>query len=293
MTKIQLIYDICASWEKDYIKELFNIIDLDIIYVTPEILKTKIENEEQFINNNILVFSSNVYTYNEILNIVLRIKPLIIVHLSDEYGTRSEYTSLASHTKLLLHQHHFNNYPYNDYKNVIQIPLGYMSNMFNNGSMNINLKPLSQRKYKWSFVGDINKSDRLELVNTFQKKINDNIVINNIKPESMFDIYNNSIFVPNGRGNVRLDCFRIYEAILSGSIPIIVCNDHSEFNDTFYFNNDIPPFIFEKTWNDAVDKCEYLLNNIKELEIIQEKNYKWLHNKIKTIQEIILNLIYQ
>ena len=232
MSKIKLIYDNCASWEKDYIQELFSILNYDIIYVVPEILKNKLEGEDKIINNNILVFSSNVYRFDQILNIVLRIKPLIIVHLSDEYGNRQEFTYLASYTKLLLHQYHFTHYPYNYFNNIIQIPLGYMTDMFNKEkALNYNYKSLLERKYKWSFIGSI-KKDRQELIDKFSKKFNENFVGNNINPLDMLNIYNDSVFVPNGRGNVRLDCFRIYEAILSGCIPIIVCEE-SEFNETF------------------------------------------------------------
>jgi len=290
MSKIKLIYDIRATWENDYIKELFCNIDYDIIYVIPEILKNKLEQENEISNNNILVFSSNTYSFDEILKIVLRIKPIIIVHLSDEWGVKPQFTLLASCTELLLHQHHFNHYPYDNFNNIIQIPLGYMSGMFNKeNALDYKVKPIRERKYKWSFVGNMKKQNRLELINKFSKKISTNFIGNNIAPSSMRDIYNDSIFVPNGIGNVVIDCFRIYEAILCGSIPIIVCQE-KEFNDTFYYNNDIPPFIFEKTWDDAVNKCEYLLNNIQEIENIQEKNYEWLKKKIKSIQEIVYSI---
>jgi len=287
MTKLKIIYDTIAYWEKDYIQELFSNLTYEIIYVLPEQLTNKLDEEEDIINNNILVFSSNTYKYEQIKNIVLRIKPLIIVNLSDEFGTRPQYTHLASHTKLLLHQYHFNHYPYNNYNNIIQIPLGYMINMFSGKkafNYDIN-KPISKRKYKWSFIGNI-KHDRQELINKFSKKFDENFVGNNISSSEMFNIYNNSIFVPNGRGNFVLECFRIYEAIFSGSIPIIVC-DQAEFNERFYYNNDIPPFIFEPTWDKAVEKCEYLLNNVNELEEIEKNNYEWIQKKIKSIQEII------
>ena len=293
MSKLTLIYDNYASWEKDYIEFLFNNINYDIIYVEQEKLKNKLEEEDKLIGNNILVFSSNIYKFDLILKIVLRIKPIIIVHLSDEFGNNPEYTQLASYTKLLLHQYHCSSYPYDNYNNIIQIPLGYMTGMFNNinnkNPLQFQAKPLLERKYKWSFIGNM-KKDRLELINNFSQKFNEKFIGNAITPSDMFNIYNDSIFVPNGRGNVTVDCFRIYEAILSGSIPVIVC-DKEEFNSAFYYNNDMPNFILEKTWNDAVNKCEYLLNNVKELENIQKENYEWLKKKIKSLQEIISSVL--
>ena len=290
MSKITVIYDVTCSWENDYILELLSKLETDIIYVRPEVLITGLSYEPEIIGNNILVFSSNAYTYDEILRIVVRIKPLIIVHLSDEYGNRDEYTHLASHTKLLLRQYNFNNYPNKRYNNIIQIPLGYMVGMFNNQhALDVIRKPLSKRKYKWSFIGNI-KADRIELISKFSKTNSERFIGNNIAPSDMFNIYNDTIFIPNGRGNVRIDCFRIYEAILSGCIPVIVC-DEKEFNETFNYNTDTPPFILEKNWDDAVSKCCYLLNNSKELEKIQTTNYTWLQQKIKSIQSIIVSTV--
>lgn len=58
MSKIKLIYDNISDWEKDFIQELFSIIDYDLFYVVPEKLKNKLENEHEIINNCILAFSS-------------------------------------------------------------------------------------------------------------------------------------------------------------------------------------------------------------------------------------------
>jgi hypothetical protein len=290
MSKVKLLYDERSSWEKDFTQYLFNFSKEDIIYVSPEILKTKVPQEDDIIGNNILAFSSNVYSFEQIMGIVLRLKPLIIVQFSDEHGIKPEYAQLALHTKLLLRQYNFNKYWLDTYSNILQIPLGYMEGMFNNeNAFNSKLKPLSERNYKWSFVGNI-KNDREELINKFSNKFKQHFVGNNIASRDMFDIYNDSIFVPNGRGYVRVDCFRIYEAILSGSIPVIVC-DESEFNETFYYNNDIPPFVLEKNWDDAVNRCEYLLNNFEELERIQKENYEWLKNKITSIQDEIHSIL--
>lgn len=290
MSKLTLFYDSYCSWEKDYIQELFGNISYDMICIELRKLNNKLENIDEIINNNILVFSSNINSFDKIQNIVLQIKPIIIVHLSDEWGNKPEFTHLASHTKLLLHQYHFNHYPYHNYTNIIQMPLGYMTDMFNKeNAFNCKVKPILGRKYKWSFVGNI-KQDRQELIDKFSKKIGENFVGNNISSSNMFDIYNDSIFVPNGRGNVGIDCFRIYEAILSGSIPIIVCKE-TDFNERFYYNNDIPPFIFEDTWDNAVNKCEYLLNNVEELEKISQKNYEWLQKKFKSMQDAIYQVV--
>ena len=286
MLNIKLIYDKNNTWEKDFIQELFSNINFDLIFVEPEILKNKLENEESIINNNILFFSLYKYSFDEILTIVKRIQPKIIFYLSDEWGHNPEYSCLASYTKLFLHQYHFKHYPYKNYNNIFQLPLGYMTNMFQNKKgFNLNVKPILERKYTWSFIGTI-KQDRLEIIDKFSKQFNKKFVGNYILPSDMFTIYNDSIFVPVGRGNSSVDCFRIYEAIFSGSIPVIICTNE-EFEETFCFNNDIPPFIHEKTCDELLIKCNLLLNNKDKLIDIQAQNYNWLQNKIKSIQDLI------
>lgn len=281
MAKIKLIYDSYATWEKDYIPELFSIINYDFVA-----LETILYDDPIIINNNILVFSSSAHTYNEIINIVIKIKPKIIVNLSDEFGNRHEYTNLAHYTNLLLQQYHFNSYCCNKYSNIMQIPLGYMTNMFSRKpAFSYISKPISERKYIWSFAGAV-KQDRQELIDKFSNEFDKFWVGNNISPQTMLDIYSDSIFIPNGKGYNVIDCFRIYEAILSGCIPIIVCSDE-EFNERFYYNNDLPPFIYEKTWDLAVAKCRYLLNNPCELESVAKLSYIWLENKIKILQKAI------
>jgi hypothetical protein len=167
MLNVKLIYDINCTWEKDYIKELFSNINYDLIYVEQEILKTKLENEESIVNNNILVFSMYRYSFNDILSIVKRIKPKIVIYFSDEWGYNPEYSALASYTKLFLHQYNFKHYPYKNFDNIYQLPLGYMTNMFSNKQcFNLNIKPVMERKYIWSFIGII-KQDRIEILDKF------------------------------------------------------------------------------------------------------------------------------
>ena len=107
-------------------------------------------------------------------------------------------------------------------------------------------------------------------------------------PPELFSIYNDSIFVINGKGNFSIDCFRIYEAVVSGSIPIIV-GEKNELKRVFFFNdNTLPPFIFADNWSDAVTICKNLLEDKTQLQNIQDANINWWKNKIT---EIIANAL--
>lgn len=194
--KINVIYtpiNQLNDWEKDYIA-----IDLlknfNINYININYLKNNTINSY----DNILIFSSNDISYEEIDKIVDRIKPIIIIHLSDEWGYNEKYLELSKKTNLYLRQYNFSYYNINSYINCYQIPLGYMTNMLN-GTSSINIKDIkniNKRKYTWSFIGNM-KKDRMELINKFKLNF-PNYYFDKTDPSNIFNIYNDSIFVPNG-----------------------------------------------------------------------------------------------
>ena len=290
MQQVTLLYDKGAQWEVDYINLLMEKCNVKKISVSiPELITM---NDESIINNNILVFSvsecPNQCPFNVIYQIVLKIKPLIIIQLSEEWGGREEYMKLADHTKLYIRQYNNKDYPINK-PNTIQLPLGYMSKMFKSNPLKNRLKPINERLLIWSFIGRI-KSDRQELIDKFKEFNTNYIVNNNILPIKMAKIYEESIFVPNGRGNVTLDCFRLYEAVLCGAIPIVVGNEE-EINITFCYNNNKPPFIYESSWDNAVTKCKYLLENKDKLKETQDNIFRWLKDYLEELQIKIKNIL--
>jgi len=240
----------------------------------------QLEYRPDLISNNILIING-VCNLNEIIKITEKIKPLIIFYLSDEGGSCSSWTIIEQYTKILFRQYNFNHYNYS--KNNYQLPLGYVTNYLNNiSSMNVNTKPIIDRSITTSFIGTP-KSDRLHMSNIFNENmkntkivfVNNNWDIPNMpySPQNCFDIYNNSIFVLCGRGNSNLDCFRIYEAIVAGAIPITI-GSKEEINMTFNYNN-IMPILFFDTWELAVIECNKLLDEPKKLIELQKNIYSW------------------
>ena len=112
------------------------------------------------------------------------------------------------------------------------------------------------------------------MINNF-KKIQ-NYYLGEATARKMRDIYRESVFVPNGRGNVKLDCFRLYEASACGAIPIVVGN-RKEIHETFKEMKN-PPWIFCKTWENAVSKCKKLLENKEKLNLQNKKVRDWWIN---------------
>lgn len=265
---LNVIYDLKSDWEIDYIKELFSqkdLIPLDL-------------SKEYELENIVVVFTSNVHSYEKIKEFVIRVKPICIVHLSDEWGTKPEYQELCKYTKILLRQYRHPSYP--TYSNIYSIPLGYMNKMFNTSSTSLDLKPCSERSIPWSFIGNM-KSDRYNLVIKFSGW-KTGIVRNNVKPLEMASIYMDTCFVPCGRGNVTLDCFRLYEAAICGAIPVVVGSD-KEIDETF--GGDRPPWIFATSWKDAVQKCEKMYN--EGINERQKLVINWWRDKVSEIKNLI------
>jgi hypothetical protein len=228
-----LLYLQNCSWEIDFIRYdiLHKITDLELIIFENDTVRNLLDNP-LYINNNILVLNG-VCNIRDIIPIVQYIKPIAIFFLSDESGDsliKTNWIILEKYTQLFFRQynHNFINYANNNY----QIPLGYVSKYLHGVcSLHIEPKKINERELNASFIGT-NKSDRLIMRNCFESnmnKTNINFVDNNwdlnnmpFSQKDMFDLYNNSIFVINGRGNTTLDCFRIYEAVVAGAIPVIV-----------------------------------------------------------------------
>jgi hypothetical protein len=91
-----------------------------------------------------------------------------------------------------------------------------------------------------------------------------------IPGNEVFDLYYESIFVPCGRGNFSLDCFRNYEATIAGAIPVIV-GPMNEIEWTYKFE-ETPPWIYAESWSEALKKCQEIQFDFDTLEKMQNEN---------------------
>lgn len=267
-------------WETDYI----------LNYLLPED-EEKVDNFipfEELKNNDVdcdvLVYNCRLHSYEEVYDIVKKLRPKVIFHLSDEYHFENlgYWNELANHCQLFLRQHH---HPGNVYsENTIAMPLGYCNDA---GLEWKYIGMVEDRKYNWSFIGDM-KSDRWELVETFSQ-IDNYYTGSGIDKKTMMDIYRNSIFVPSGRGNSSINCFRLYEASMSGAIPVVV-GSKEEIELTFMYEEN-PPWIFADSWQDAAQICKDLLKDKNKLQEIQSSVLYWWRKRIGGIRERISNAL--
>jgi len=108
--------------------------------------------------------------------------------------------------------------------NVRFLPLGYKAG-FSNGEA---IRPVTERRYVWSFCGDLNKTTRGSM-NQHMTALEPNYLhvtsgwdAPDLLPVEQYrDIMDQSIFVPCGQGFCTPDSFRVYEALEAGCIPIV------------------------------------------------------------------------
>jgi hypothetical protein len=291
---MKLLYLQEMTWELDYFKnEIFaDNKNLEIEFFNKDTFRNLLSRND-LIGQNMIAINS-LCDVNDIVEVVKKIKPVVIFYLSDEYGQTPEVTAtLEKYTNLFFRQHNFKNYKYSTHN--YHIPLGYSTQFLNGKPLSkIRRKPMDERRFNVSFIG-AEKSDRLHMKNVFNERMdNTNIIfVNNTwditklpySPQECFNIYNKSIFVVSGRGNYSLECFRNYEALVAGAIPIIVGENH-ETDVSYNFNNTKPPFIYADNWESAADKCKSLLNDEPKLQKMQDDLTNWwneLHSHYKKL----------
>lgn len=289
----------CHSWEEDFLEnDVFNQKYFDFP------INIKYLNEDMDIN--IYKSDKNIIIFNDVLKIdylnflIENLNPKMLIFIGDESGNKQVYHELEKKTNIFYRQ--YNNprkIMYN--KNSLQFPLGYVKHFLKGeSSLDIECLKIKDRKYISSFVGTM-KSDRYLMCKIFKDSFPNSYFASTqtdwgnplnqiVKPDMLYDIYNQSIFVVNGRGNISLDCFRIYEGIVAGAIPVIVGN-MNEIEETFNYNNDMPIFIIGKDWNNALLQCKELLKDIDKLQEFQNKNKEWWKRNICLIQNNIKLLI--
>jgi hypothetical protein len=274
--------------EYDYlVKDIFSKIDIQEI--------SFVSNIENLTNKDILIYHcfdpkqiKNFYpgptspTYEQLINICNIVKPNVIIQLSDEHESHknNNHNKISNNCNLFIRQYRHLSHEYS--KNTLFMPLGY-----NNGFTNkICDKPISQRKYNWSWSGSL-KNDRMWMISIFSYLSNGNVHINSsLSKSELYSLYSDSIFVPCGKGYSSYDCFRIYETIVCGAIPVIV-GPKEELLHAFNYNDCDTPFLFYNTWEEAVNACSEKIKNLDELQEIQTKHIQWWKKINKNISNKI------
>ena len=284
-------------WETDWIKLIFKTDNKFNIKINQEIDKEKIY------ENPIIVTSDPDDDY--IKKYIEKDLDFCIIHLSDEAYIHN--ISIYNEPKCkFIFRNYYSTYFTNFSHKILNFDLGYKQGLWDNYfGLNPDKIKIGSRKYKWSFCGNINKSDRSAYISDisdikphFIHKIMGWNTPDSLSAQEYRNIMLNTIFVPCLIGNVNVDTFRLYEALECGCIPIIFkyqrkfgkhgCKDMTNYYEKLFGNH---PIITVTNWFDIKEIMENFLENEYKLEKKRLEIYRWWKNRIFDTQNSVNKIL--
>jgi len=261
--------------DRDYIWGLYHKDNSNkwIYEILKKIQYQKIDNEEELQNDDTLIIvDSSVEKKNDLYTkLKLICSKMFLIQLGDESGAY-DLSSIYNNFNHVWRTFCSNKYFKRD--KISCFPIGYKSGVKLN-------KELTERKYKWAFIGTPHKSSRHDLlfqlceINPFfsykTEKFNKKI----LSIKEMNDILSSSKFIPCPNGFVHPETYRLYEALECECIPIV--ENAYKYYDRLFPNN---PFIKIDKWVDAkIMVRDWNENQIKKKR--EECKLWWKDYKIK------------
>jgi hypothetical protein len=168
--------------------------------------------------------------------------------------------------------------------NVQFFPVGYKQGFWT-GYTGPTPDKITERPYSWSFAGCTRKVDRELMVEymtksfgkSFVKKVSGWATQDSLPTNEYRDLLLKTVFVPSPTGDCSVECFRTWEALEVGCIPIVSRISRQNI-DHYYFelvkacDFKTPPFLEITDWNEVEAKSVEWLANAKHL---REVNYQW------------------
>jgi hypothetical protein len=266
------------SWECDWIEHLFQKTEHKTITDY---------NQTQFIDRSYIVYNAGVNNDAYINSLSKSGKKFGLIHLSDEWDKDS--TANYSLADVVLRNYYKDLGP-----TVINFPLGWM----NSFPHTISPKPISGRKYVWSFSGHVDKTTR-PMMAEYMSKIPDGIGYfkkcgenwgpfqgHALTPTQLAEMYNDSIFVPCPQGNQSIDSFRVTEALQAGALPIV---ERSEYWSNLFGQDH--PLIEIDSWDQAPAIVANLTQEHTLLEQKRSATYTWWIKYCDNLQNTIKGLL--
>lgn len=239
------------------------------------------DGDHSIVRDNCLLIDSYLYSHSSDYYAQFRGKNAWLLHLSDETyeGGYDMYRNFRGV---------FRNYwsPAFNPRRVLQFPLGYSP-----GFERERGEPgIEQRSKLWSFLGEANKSSRVEMIEALTPlrpslvHCTDRGQFKPMGTEDYMQVLRDSIFVPCPMGNVNLDSFRVYEALQCGAIPVLERRATLDYFTQMMGSHPLPTFA---DWNQAARFMAGLRDDPQALNSLQAKCIQWwLDYKMKLSSQI-------
>lgn len=150
-------------------------------------------------------------------------------------------------------------------------------------------EPATSRQYVWSFLGQINKSSRPEMAYALGK-VEPHLLFatDNLPGVAMWNrgaggprrysrsesaaILGDSIFAPCPMGNANMECFRVYEALELGTIPVLEKRRRLDYFTNLWGEHPVPAF---DSWKEAARWMGAMLERPGEIDALQSRCVEW------------------
>jgi hypothetical protein len=218
-----------------------------------------------------------------------------IVHVSDE-GYIDDYGAYSLANVVV--RNHWCRLHASD-KKVLVVPLGIM-----NGFEVTSRKPARDRRYAWSFAGNVGKSTRAAMVAAMSAVEGGHLhrsdrigpLTSKTRPSSQLpltiadyvQLKSETIFVPCPTGWENLDSFRVGEALEAGCIPIV---ERRPLYDYFRRLFGEHPMITVSSWSEAPGIIAELRSDPAELESRRHACENWWQDHRRTTAQRVQDTI--
>lgn len=240
------------------------------------------DGKHELVLDNVVLFDAFVYCQDVTYYERFRGKNAFLVHFLDE-NYEGRYEEIYRNFRGVFRDFWADVF---NPKYVMKLPLGYNSGMSRAGRA---IERASQRKYLWSFAGQVGKSSRPDMAKNFLSIephflfSTDDVAgltfLNNINgtpkrlPSSDFsELLFQSTFSPCPMGNVHAECYRVYEALECGSIPIVEKRWTLDYFRELLGEHPIPTV---RSWREAHSLVRKMLRNPSEIDALQQQCMAW------------------
>jgi len=208
-----------------------------------------------------------------------------LLHLSDEQF-HGGYEAYANFTGV------FRNYWSAIFNpaSVKILPLGYANGL----ARRVEPKLASERQYLWSFAGESSRASRPEMVAAL-KGISPHLFCATDKKgtvalaaDTYRELLEDTVFAPCPMGRLNLECFRLYEALESGAIPIVERRATLDYFTKLLGPN---PIMEIRSWAGARDKIRSLAADPARLNQIQREISSWWDVHKQTVKNNISHFV--
>jgi hypothetical protein len=273
------------SWEEDWLGSLL----ADVIQG-----ERVIDTTHSVVFENMIVIDHRMTAQHEsyYANAAFQGCNVVLFHLSDEWYA-DDYAAYTWCDRVF--RNHWT-FMHADNRKVMFIPLGYKNGFSRPGTP----KSAAARRYRWSFVGDSNKSTRRAMLDALrscaeprgfgeQRSSAEYFVhatsgfngADALPTDRYHDIMDDSILVPCPAGWQNLESFRTWEALEAGCIPIVERRPHFDYYAALCGDY---PFPSVTDWAQA---ATLLQQSDADLEVLRRRCADWWRARKASLRERI------